>query len=191
MAYLLTCPKCAAAVPVELGMSGETVRCVCGATVEVPMLRTLRNMPRTDQQNDGVKRGEWSWRHAVTVVGGTLLAIGLIFGVVRMRQRQDLDPNRYWNEVFPTASPARSWEVWRSIFRDGIDGPMPGRNEKVMNEYAQYRGLFDALHNRAGRKSNGSISPGRWPRSAGSRSLRRCSSRRARRSRYRDSKGSK
>jgi hypothetical protein len=46
---LLTC-ECGRAVPVELGQAGGRALCACGATLQVPTLRRLRELPvATDQ----------------------------------------------------------------------------------------------------------------------------------------------
>ena len=45
MAYLLTCTNCEQPIPVEVAQAGETVRCDCGAEIQVPSMREIRGLP--------------------------------------------------------------------------------------------------------------------------------------------------
>lgn len=124
MSYLVPCPKCGTSLPVELGMSGETLRCTCGASVEVPPLRVLRDMPRTDEVDEGPG---WTWRHGVLVVGAMLAAFGISMVLYLVRNQYDMQPNRAWDQWSQSSSPADDWKMWHHFQRDGISGGMNPR----------------------------------------------------------------
>ena len=108
-------------MPVELGMSGETLRCSCGASIEVPTLRVLRDMPRTDDVDEGPG---WTWRHGVMVLGAMLAAFGIAMGVYLVRNQYQMQPARMWDDWQKHASAADDWNMWRYFQRDGISGGM-------------------------------------------------------------------
>ncbi len=124
MSYLVPCPKCGKQLAVELGMSGETLRCECGAPVEVPKLRVLRDMPRTDEVDEGPG---WTWRHGVLVLGAMLAAFGISMGLYLVRNQYDMQPDRAWDEWSKSSSPADDWKMWHYFQRDGISGGMNPR----------------------------------------------------------------
>ncbi len=124
MSYLVPCPKCETPLPVELGMSGETLRCSCGSAVEVPTLRVLRDMPRTDDIDIG---NSWTWRHGVLVLGAMLAAFGISMGLYLVRSQYQMRPDRSWDEWSKHASPTDDWKMWHYFQRDGISGGMNPR----------------------------------------------------------------
>ena len=121
MSYLVPCPKCGTSLPVELGMSGETLRCPCGSAVEVPTLRVLRDMPRTDDVDEGPG---WTWRHGVMVIGAMILVFGLAMGIYLVRNQSAVNPDRYWEQWYANAKPLDAWRLWTYYQRDGIAGGM-------------------------------------------------------------------
>ena len=133
MSYLVPCPKCGTQLPVELGMSGETLRCTCGSPVEVPTLRVLRDMPRTDDVDEGPG---WTWRHGVLVLGAMLAAFGISMGLYLVRSQHDKQPEYMWNEWQKNASAADDWKMWHFFQQDGISGGMRPRPAPMLkNQY--------------------------------------------------------
>ncbi len=80
--YLLSC-SCGQQTPVSVSQAGETVRCVCGAQLEVPTLRRLKELPPAQLSSAAArgKSGETSWedRHRVAflLVMLALAAVGV------------------------------------------------------------------------------------------------------------------
>ena len=116
-------------MPVELGMSGETLRCACGSAVEVPTLRVLRDMPRTDEVDEGPG---WTWRHGVLVLGAMIAAFGISMALYLVRNQYEMQPEKEWDEWQKRASAADDWKMWHYFQRDGISGGMRPKPQEVL-----------------------------------------------------------
>jgi hypothetical protein len=73
--YLVPC-DCGQQLPASVHQAGATLQCTCGAQVDVPPLRKLREFPPAHQQPPDTVR-TWSPRHSLAV-GGTSLVAGLL-----------------------------------------------------------------------------------------------------------------
>src|SRR5262245_23704231 len=70
MKYLLPCPACNSRIPVETGQAGQTIRCTCGNSVEVPSIRGLRTLePLTDERPAAAS---WTRRKGLLFLGAAL-----------------------------------------------------------------------------------------------------------------------
>ncbi len=140
MSYLVPCLKCGTQLPVELGMSGETLRCACGSPVEVPTLRVLRDMPRTDVEDEGPG---WTWRHGVLVLGAMIAAVGLSMGIYLLRQQHLMQPEKEWDDWENRSSANQAWKMWFYFQQDGISGGMRPKPKELLDE--QYK-FFSKLY---------------------------------------------
>src|SRR6476660_2602728 len=81
MKYLLPCPACNSRLPVETGQAGQTIRCSCGTSVEVPSIRGLRTLePLADEPPAAAT---WTTRKGFLFLGaaisiGALLAAAVV-----------------------------------------------------------------------------------------------------------------
>jgi hypothetical protein len=141
MSYLVPCPKCGKQLAVELGMSGETLRCECGGPVEVPKLRILRDMPRTGEVDEGPG---WTWRHGVLVLGAMLTAFGLSMGLYLVRNQYKMQPERTWDTWSKSSSAADDWKMWHYFQRDGIAGGM--NSQRKPEEFESQKNFFIKLY---------------------------------------------
>jgi hypothetical protein len=75
--YLLPC-TCGRKTPVSTRHAGQTVRCQCGAELEVPTLRGLAELERAEPSGR-TSRGAWDNRHRVVFafVVGAVVCFGL------------------------------------------------------------------------------------------------------------------
>jgi hypothetical protein len=75
--YLLEC-KCGKRTAVNPSQAGRTVRCACGAKLDVPALRAMRRLPVVDH-TDADAPQTWSVRQRLWTIGAVLIlsAIGL------------------------------------------------------------------------------------------------------------------
>jgi hypothetical protein len=75
--YLLEC-KCGKRTAVNPNQAGRTVRCACGAKLDVPALRAMRRLPVAEHA-DADAQQSWSGRQRLWTVGAVLIlsAIGL------------------------------------------------------------------------------------------------------------------
>jgi hypothetical protein len=146
--YRLPC-SCGHALDVPVTQAGSVQSCPeCGALVEVPPLRQLRQLPPVEPPSghtDG-SAGRWSLGQGLAFSVGMLLVAACLLAVVLLaRERQTLrtaapqlaelhshsDPDQL--------TPSQIWQGWVSQFRDerleGRETPM------FLQERARYRRL--------------------------------------------------
>jgi hypothetical protein len=133
--HLLTC-SCGKSIPIEVSQAGETIRCDCGAELDVPSFREIRKLPvavesrttKGSQQPSG-----WS------LLRSLLFAIGLaasVFGLCaagyfqwgRMRLPVAQTPNRLLDanlEEIDQIDPISAVDFWRQIQEFGVGGYNP------------------------------------------------------------------
>src|SRR4051812_49219427 len=75
MIYLLACKTCGNQIPVSTGQAGQTVRCTCGESVDVPSIRDLRSLPTAPDASSAGPA--WGVRQGMFFVGGTVAAAAL------------------------------------------------------------------------------------------------------------------
>ncbi len=111
--YLLPCP-CGQRIPVEPSQAGETVCCCCGATLEVPTMREIRQL-KCVGLTAGARGAEGAWgkREALILLGAIVTATGL--GVATYLQLTR--PTRA--DVISLSSTA-TWALWQDL-RRGVD----------------------------------------------------------------------
>lgn len=132
MTYLLPCPQCGAKNPVDPMQAGELLTCTqCGATIEVPSFRELRQLERAEikpVQKPAAGGGEIA-RRLVFALGLILIAGGLLWGsyvgLIRS-QLPDAEPlpdhtvqAEAMIDEFP---PRETFDLWKE-FRDQGLGP--------------------------------------------------------------------
>jgi hypothetical protein len=116
MSYLLPCPACGNKLSVVMGQAGQIVHCACGADVEVPTIRGLRELEQVSDEPIGASR--WTTRHSVAFLGLLILAGALAFSLYLHLRAPIFDPSGYEQEV-QAASPEQSWEHWMGNLRLG------------------------------------------------------------------------
>jgi hypothetical protein len=83
--YLLNC-ECGKRTPVGPSQAGRTVRCACGATLDVPALRALRRLPVADAAA-AEEQPAWSLRQQLWVVGAMfILTAAILGGILRWKR---------------------------------------------------------------------------------------------------------
>ena len=76
MKYQLPC-TCGRTIPVEVSQAGQTVRCSCGAGVEVPAMRLIRSLPVAEPTSPSKLPRESSW----PLFASILFAVGMLMFV--------------------------------------------------------------------------------------------------------------
>src|SRR5262249_46883110 len=84
MKYLLPCPACNLRLPVETGQAGQTIRCSCGNSVEVPSIRGLRDLEQVPDERPVA--ASWTRRKGLLFLGaamsiGALVAVAAILAL--------------------------------------------------------------------------------------------------------------
>jgi hypothetical protein len=114
--HLLSCASCGKSLPVEVGQAGGQVQCPCGARVDVPALRQLRQLPEASAAADERRR----WSAGQGVLATCLVLVGL-FVIVAGWSRwsepavQQFDPakhNREMEQAVDELTPVQGWSVW-------------------------------------------------------------------------------
>ena len=78
MKYLLACPSCGAKTPVETGQAGQSIRCNCGNSIEVPSIRAMRTLEAQGEDLPAIPR--WSMRQGFVFLGLAITAAALVLG---------------------------------------------------------------------------------------------------------------
>src|SRR5690349_9805056 len=76
MKYLVPCPKCGIKTMVESGQAGQMLHCSCGASLEVPSIRGLRELETVQDDRSAV--ATWSRRQGLAFLGIAIAALALI-----------------------------------------------------------------------------------------------------------------
>lgn len=76
--YLLPCPKCPPGtfVVVDAQQAGLTVQCTCGAELQAPTLRGLRQLARAEERA-AAPSSDWTWREAIFFLGVVMSVLTL------------------------------------------------------------------------------------------------------------------
>ncbi|MEX0678554.1 MAG: hypothetical protein WD063_15845 [Pirellulales bacterium] len=132
--YLLPC-VCGQKTAVSTARAGETIRCACGAELQVPTMRALGKLERADAAAGGParRRGQnWEDRHraAFLFVLGSLASLGVaaylwIHLPARLIPPSPLDDA----EAVENASPAEALLVYQEMEK-GLEDPAEDPNEK-------------------------------------------------------------
>ena len=78
--YLLPC-SCGEKIAVDASQAGEQVRCVCGANLDVPSLRGLRQLETAEAAEPLPARSQpnaWGLRQGLRLAGTLLMVAGLL-----------------------------------------------------------------------------------------------------------------
>jgi hypothetical protein len=119
--YLLTC-GCGRQHTVEPGQAGESIPCECGATLAVPTLRQLRQLPAASVEKVASVGPAWGARQATITVSLLLLAVCLaIAAMSRLSEKPvpELDPVAYGKNVdylITNMTPLQAWERWIDFY---------------------------------------------------------------------------
>jgi hypothetical protein len=131
--YVLTC-NCGHKLLVVPGQAGGTVKCQCGATVEVPTLRALRELPlaESDSQAAGgqaaaarkVEGRTWGVRQGVMSACLILAAVCLAVAGFAWWTQPSLprfDPDAYQQLIdqrIDSLTPVEAWHAWTVKYRE-------------------------------------------------------------------------
>lgn len=120
--YLVSC-LCGRQHAVDTGQAGESLACGCGATVAVPTLRQLRQLPEARTEATLTARPAWGFRQGAMTVSLLLAAICLVMaGASRFSERPvpKIDPVARTVQVdkqVDAMTPLEAWQLWNNQYR--------------------------------------------------------------------------
>ena len=124
--YLLTC-ECGLDILVQVAQAGDQLACSCGASIAVPNLRDVKQLPLADDQLHKPK-GEWN------ATGGSIFALAIVFIAAGLTvaaynysegkqlittDTTDME-NEYGNIVIDQMPPFESIEIFAVIVGRGL-----------------------------------------------------------------------
>ncbi|TWT46447.1 hypothetical protein [Botrimarina hoheduenensis] len=116
VAYLLPCP-CGQSLRINVSQAGGVVTCDCGASVVVPRLRELRNLPEVESIEE--RPSAWGAAQGVLAIGAILAALLLAAaGWLNANEPPappQVDTAGYLKSVsvgVEGLSPAQSYDLW-------------------------------------------------------------------------------
>ncbi len=129
--YLLTC-SCGTEHAVETAQAGDTIRCDCGESLQVPSFRDLQKLPPVRDPEAGIKKPRRSWHPLQGLLfglGAVLFLIPAVWGTTIEIHRRSLDM-----EVDPSIQRElernlknignlkvhESYEVWKLLLKRGL-----------------------------------------------------------------------
>jgi len=133
--YLLPCPACGAKTRVDTRQAGETVACQCGNKLNVPTLRGLRELERSDDAGPSAPAAtKWSPLQGILFSLGLLAA--LIGGAMATRhfviyrslaehtvdRTEEVDKD--FSEIIDNLSLMQSLEAWDDLSKTGLSNEL-------------------------------------------------------------------
>ncbi len=118
--YLLPC-SCGQKVRVEVGQAGGSARCTCGAQLDVPAMRQIRDLEEapSDDRRPDAPADSWSPRKGAILLGLVIAAVSAGAGVYQWATQpvpvvNDLETSLATiADQTATLSPAATWNLWR------------------------------------------------------------------------------
>ena len=137
MAYLLPCPQCGRKLVVTTGEAGGQALCACGATVDVPTVRGLRELESATAPAAEATTS-WTTRHSVIFLGSLVAIAGLAFGLIQHFRAAALLPTATFADDIRTMPPAETWTIWTQFIRQGVGSWQPKKDEKQLSDLKAY-----------------------------------------------------
>jgi hypothetical protein len=134
--FLLPC-GCGQATIVTPAQAGQVVRCVCGAQLEVPTLRGLRQLaPATPSASKGKSRA-WSNRHRVAfalILVSLVCLVGAVYIVPQVPPAIHVPTSAEIEAHFASSPPDQVMQVYQ-VLKSGLSATSPqfATNEQRRN----------------------------------------------------------
>jgi hypothetical protein len=120
--YLVPC-VCGRQLAVDAPQAGDSLVCDCGATVAVPALRQLRELPSAREELAAANEPTWGFRQgAITVILLVAAASLVVAGASRYSEQPvpTIDPVTYAQTVdrlMHQMTPLQCWERWVDTYQ--------------------------------------------------------------------------
>ncbi len=117
--YFLPC-SCGRETVVETSQAGQTVRCTCGADLEVPTLMQMSSLRRAEQERPIAPASRWGLRQRLMLIGALIALPALVAAAYLFSNLPAQE------QVVPTYAPLDSltigetWQIWQDL-RSGVE----------------------------------------------------------------------
>ncbi|MBI3838225.1 MAG: hypothetical protein HY288_09875 [Planctomycetia bacterium] len=122
--FRLSC-TCGQSVSVSASQAGQTVRCSCGAQLEVPTLRGLRELPLSDAPADAKRPSNWENRQraifSLVLISLCALALGGYLWTKLPTIRPQATPEQI-KDFFAAGKPAEVYDAFQEL-QKGLGNP--------------------------------------------------------------------
>ncbi len=130
MKYLLPCTHCERKLSVDSTQAGESIICACGASLEIPSFREIRNLERGGASDAAPVPRSWNARRGVVfAVGLAIVFCGVVAsgfaGMGRLSLQTGTPPKENLEHVFASLdkmTAAETMDTWLQV-RDESLGP--------------------------------------------------------------------
>jgi hypothetical protein len=145
MKHLLSCDTCGHQATVDASDAGRIIKCECGAHLEVPSLRGIRELPALETPTLPKAKSAWSPKFGAFCAAGLVLAmIGLLtlgYGLyIRMQitipERRAPVADRI-DQSIEELDAEELWDVWTNMRDEGL-GPYYLPDHFIIAELAEY-----------------------------------------------------
>ena len=149
MKYLLPCEHCGEKTPIEASQAGREIVCKCGAALQVPSFRAVRELEPFDEPQ-APRRRTWNpVRGALFAAGLIIVVLGLLIAAGGGRGLAQLDttkpPTQDLHELLSemdTMKPVNAWEVWVDMRDKGLGPYFPPPYLQAQVWAKRYRGML-------------------------------------------------
>jgi hypothetical protein len=168
-------------VPVDVGQAGGRVACSCGAQLDVPTLRQLRQLPQEKTEETG-SRASWGTRQG-WIATTLIIAAALLAWAAWSRWTQPRQPKFVAEEYLASVdenlkkwSPEDGWNLWIQFYRPLSDRGLPvfhaHNAAQIETEIAEARFLRGMLVSIAVVFAAAAAAIAAWPKSAAAKTRR-------------------
>ena len=147
--YLLPC-TCGRQVKVDASQAGLTVACRCGAQLEVPTLRGLKQLEQVDDAPRHVSRGGEGWGPRQAMILGGLLLVGLSLAgggyLYATLPAEPIEPEFAINRELlqkqvESMNLSQTFALWTHMVKNGLD-PKP---HAAIRNYKAQKKQYEAI----------------------------------------------
>jgi len=125
---------------VTTGEADGQVRCECGAAVNVPTVRGMRELePAAAPTAEAAT--SWTTRHSVIFLGLLMAIAGLAFGLIQHFRAADAFPGESFADKIRNMPAAETWTLWSQVSRLGVGGWQPPKDDKQQLDLKTYEEL--------------------------------------------------